>query len=266
MENIKPNFYMWGERGLIATFFADLSQMDNRDIVKLLNTIVFNNLLNIPHEDVEDIDIIIEPDFGNAGFGHPDAVIAVQLKSNQRIVFILEAKQTTFERACKFNKTRADSGFNSTLTGQLELNYCLTLALVQYKDETYNTPLKEPYLSDNHPYKDERQSKTNVKKNGGIRQLKDKNVLEKVVAKLCGAPIYNYYHIVVTTDSDNPLNSNNLCKDSQCLLPQLFNKEGQNCWDDILRTHIGWINYQMMEEFLISKMTSFFLKTRKINK
>jgi len=97
------SFGMWGERGLVATFFADLYQkakIGHMEIINdFLNTAEFPDLPAKSTEPPDEVHFIIEPDFANTGFGHPDAIFSVVYASN-RIVVIVEAKRVNFEKAC----------------------------------------------------------------------------------------------------------------------------------------------------------------------
>jgi len=101
---------MWGERGLIATFFADLNQLSEPETINnFLQIVEFPERPMISSLSPVAIHYIIEPDFANTGFGSPDAVIALEYPDN-RAVIIVEAKRTDFKSACK---QRGQRGFNS---------------------------------------------------------------------------------------------------------------------------------------------------------
>src|ERR1700693_5523645 len=123
------NYYMWGERGLVATFFADLHLCGNQDA---FNAFLDGIQIRYPHFPRTTTRIVsfIEPDFANTGFGHPDAVLRVETDEDE-FVFILEAKRGCYLNACKPISSRGipRSGYNSSLNGQLELDFALALAL-----------------------------------------------------------------------------------------------------------------------------------------
>jgi hypothetical protein len=84
-------FFMWGERGLVATFFADLHLWDDAEAFDAFLAIVQIDSPLFPRR-ASKMTCIIEPDFGNAGFGHPDAVLRVETEDNSSVI-IIEAKR-----------------------------------------------------------------------------------------------------------------------------------------------------------------------------
>ena len=151
------DFFMWDERGLIASFFADLHQMQLQSpssFSEFISVVELPGEIEALQHDVKKVDFIIEPDFANTGFGHPDAVISVEFTSEPRVVFIVEAKRGAYTKACSPKANRGTSGYNSSLNGQLELNYCLTLALSQFGSD--DNELIEPEWILSSPYGVER--------------------------------------------------------------------------------------------------------------
>jgi len=255
-------FRMWGERGLIATFFADLHQLD--DICEVTN---FLQMAGFSQEHIESqqtpekVQFIIEPDFGNKGFGHPDAILGIKY-SDRYIVLIVEAKRTVYEKACRPVSCRGQKGFNSTLNGQLELDFCLAMALSLYKQD--NTKLEEPGWILNTPYNEDRK--------GSLRYVKKPNVLKELVGPFSGKSFRQYYYLIITTDMENPLNNAD-----KNLLPQLFlqksigeiETEIRNVWSEY-RKQFGWLNYEKMKQFIHRikerlPVESLFLPTYEMN-
>jgi len=100
MEKIKSIFSMWGERGLIATFFADLNQLAEPETTpNFLQNVDFPERSVISSLSPVAIHYIIEPDFANTGFGSPDAVIALEYLDS-RAGIIVEAKRTELVSKC----------------------------------------------------------------------------------------------------------------------------------------------------------------------
>lgn len=229
---------MWGERGLIATFFGDLHQLAEPE--------AFNNFLQIvefpekpPISSLSPVAIhyIIEPDF--AEFGQPDAVIALEYHDS-RAVIIIEAKRRDLVHACKPCSQRGQNGFNSTLNGQLELDYRLAMALSEY--HTGSKELVEPKWVLRSPYKNERK--------GTLRRLKKRAVLEDVVSLIGGVPLDRDYFLVITNEEQNPF-----LRVSADLLLELFKPELSgsftNSWSEY-RSRFGWLNYTKMKTFIDS--------------
>lgn len=252
---------MWGERGLIATFFADLNQLAEPETINnFLQIVEFPERPMISSLSPVAIHYIIEPDFANTGFGHPDAVITLEYHDS-RAVIIVEAKRTDLASACAPSSQRGQQGFNSTLNGQLELDYCLAIALSEYHGGA--TELVEPEWVLSSPYKNERK--------GRLRRLKNRAVLEDVVSLIGGVPLDRYYFLVITNDEQNPF-----LRVSDDHLPELFKPELSgirlsftNCWSEY-RRRFGWLNYAKMQTFIDSvqnrlAMGSLFLQSLNIN-
>ncbi|HUU16345.1 MAG TPA: hypothetical protein VMW72_04280 [Sedimentisphaerales bacterium] len=253
------DFKMWGERGLVATFFMDVCQLTDLRVIADFLGVAANwefpvNNSNIP----EKFTCVIEPNFGNKGFGQPDAILRFDY-SARRFVVIVEAKLTGFEEACWQPSRRGEKGFNSKLNGQLELDYRLAMALADFKEgmcvlEESNWVLQSPYCD--------------------ARILRKDNVLNTVVSKFISEDLRleDYYYLVITTDDQNPFDGTN-----EQYLPQLFKVEIEgnklvfpNRWQE-LNSRFGWTNYREMVR-LIKKIEkqlptgSMFLPTYEMNK
>jgi hypothetical protein len=163
---------MWGERGLIGTFFADLYQLSDLGAINdFLRLAQFGEGAAKNNQPPEQFNSIIEPDFSE--FGHPDAILDVKYKDH-RAVIIVEAKRTDFKSACK--KGRSDEGYNSTMKGQLELDYRLAMALSKFKKGDSELTEPEWVLATDY--------KGNLK--GRPRSLQKSNVLKDVASLFSG--------------------------------------------------------------------------------
>jgi hypothetical protein len=203
----------------------------------------------------------IEPDFANTGFGHPDAVLKLETNEDE-VVVILEAKRGCYLNSCKPVSLRGipRSGYNSSLNGQLELDFALALALNQFQEN--DCALTEPEWIVNTPYSTER--------HGGRRTLKNRNVLRAVVKEIYGLPLENYFFVTLTSDLVNPY----FVERNTQFLPELFHTEygKQNCWHD-LKHQFGWINYRALESIILSLLDenvaisqSLFLESMELNR
>jgi hypothetical protein len=234
---------MWGERGLVATLFMDLveisiSKKENSLWEKFFNEIIeIQEPLKLKKEEIEKVDVIIEPDFGNAGWGHPDVVISMKVKGqNDRKIFFIEAKRDKFEKECKNKEKRGENGFNSSLNGQIELRYCFTRALIEWNNPEQQ--IEDPDWILETEYDKDRNSKK--------RLLKKGPVLDEVIKEYHLKTIFeNYYYIALTQDTTNPLN--NLSNDIQ---PELFDTIGHDCWNALIQKQIGWFNFGKIEKLI----------------
>jgi hypothetical protein len=144
---------------------------------------------------VTDAWCVIEPDFGNKGFGHPDMAAYVAFDAGDPLVLLLEAKLATYEKSSWPNTRRQDSGFNSKINGQIELNHRLALALTSF-DADAHTKLAEPGWILDTPY--------DLAVPGTPRHVKKPTVLDLVARRLAGLPLERYIHAVITTDEAAP--------------------------------------------------------------
>src|SRR4051812_6710591 len=89
-----PKVYLWGERGLVASFFLDVSATPSFERWDaFLGLIGFS----APGKVVAAWSVV-EPDFGNKGFGHPDYVARLAFQGGAVAVLLFEAKLTTYHK------------------------------------------------------------------------------------------------------------------------------------------------------------------------
>ncbi len=221
----KPESYMWGERGLVATFFQDVSASDTCDRWQ-----AFLAKIGYSFGDRTIIEAwcVVEPDFSE--FGHPDTVFRLTFDNNAKAVFLLEAKLRTFEKASWEERKRNEQHFNSTINGQLELNHRLALAL-QHFQPGVDTSLAEP---DWVP--------ALYSPGSGPRQVKKRAVLRQVVKELAQLEADCYFHVVITTDQEAPWV--NVPHEKR---PKMFVRDGSDSWDDS-RTRLCWANWLLLRE------------------
>jgi len=248
----------WGERGLISSLFIDLAGSKVG-----VNWNEFFALFNLSdweqHGHELRVSVVVEPDFSNLGFGHPDAILRVEFSSGATIVAILEAKRLPYSKSCSLPSSRGGSGYNSTLNGQLELNHCLALALSELTVD--GTKLQEPGWILHTPYLTDRR--------GRLRSLTNPAVIEAIGRPFSGLPFRSYYHLIITADSSNPLHD----ADNQAVWPELYHPEFpfKNCWEE-LNGQFGWASWDMIERIMAippkahAEETSIFLPTLNANR
>ncbi|MCL5743128.1 MAG: hypothetical protein M1541_04240 [Acidobacteria bacterium] len=226
---------LWGERGLVASMLIDLAQMPGQGQWEAF----FSDCVEgAPRLDapIRSVTVIVEPDFSNTGFGHPDAMLKLDLEGGQSRAVILEAKRHRYVKSCKPRAARDADGYNSSLNGQLELNHCLAISLAAHSSAEED--LYEPAWVLDTPYAQERRGKR--------RGVRSAVVMEEVVRVFAGIPLSGFSHLVITTDRMNPLD------ELECheLLPELFTAESPNrsCWDQ-LRDQYGWTSWWSIAHF-----------------
>jgi len=189
-----------------------------------------------PGDSIRSVHAVVEPDFSNEGFGHPDAVLRFDFDSGTQCVVILEAKRLPYLKCTASPSLRSGAGYNSTLNGQMELNHCLALALSSFQDAS--PLLTEPEWILHSPYASERR--------GRLRCLKNPAVIDDIVKPLAGLPFQSFLHLVITTDSSDPLD-NPACA---AFWPELYHPDYpfQNCWTH-LRERYAWTSWARIESF-----------------
>src|SRR4051812_29533755 len=121
-----PTTVMWGERGLVATFFQDLSDVDDLSRWRhFLCDIEFAGVgPGLPLDNLSEVWSVVEPCFGNRdGFGSPDLVARLDFGTDHAAVVFLEAKRGFYADECGDPTARNVQGYNSHLNGQIELNH-----------------------------------------------------------------------------------------------------------------------------------------------
>ena len=127
----KPEILFYGERGIVNTLFIELSK--NSEAFKNFIRLALNcNRKPIYEKEIEEIDVVIEPDFGTVGFGITDAVIVV----NKEFLIFFEAKRTNFGSS------------REELTYQIELNYSIAKHLSELSSIPSRIELIPVYSSD----------------------------------------------------------------------------------------------------------------------
>ena len=120
---------------------------------------------------------------------------------------------------------RAAPGFNSTLNGQLELNHRLALALAHTNSPSV---LQEDEWIMETPY--------GVTK---VRKVKDRDVLDGLLAPLRGHPRASYLHVILTLDSNNPFEDST----NAPYMPEIFLSDSEaNRWETE-KDRFGWVGW-----------------------
>jgi hypothetical protein len=224
----------WGERGLVSTMLLDIYQSSMREgWTPFFDTFHFVKPF-WEGRTITSFSVVVEPDFSNEGFGHPDAIAKFEFEDQASVVVILEAKRLPYSKTCLSPTQRGGAGYNSKLNGQLELNHCLALALSSFRGE--QEALGEPEWVLYTPYGSDRRGK--------LRCLKNPVVVEEIARPCSGLEFRSYYHLLITTDPSDPLDD----PKNQPLWPELFHPDFpfQNCWRQ-LRGQFAWASWDKIE-------------------
>lgn len=221
--------FAWGERGLVASYFQDVFACDG-----VTGWTTFFKTIGFPMKGrvLEDAWGVVEPDFGNKGFGHPDFVAMLQFdREPKRSALILEAKVGGYLSNSGIDRAR--KGFNSTINGQLELNHRLSLAFESYK--TGDEKLVEPeWVLHCREYDTPIPDRP--------RYLKNRLVLERLVDKMGGLPLEQYHHVIVTSDESDPTQQT-----PQERRPKILLSETVDGWDNF-SSRLHWTNWSTLLE------------------
>ena len=231
-ETSLPRTWWWGERGLVGALFHDLSAGDELNRwTQFVNQIKFGSgsrswgLLKNVH-------VVVEPSFGNRGFGRPDAVALLEFDVQGRVAIFFEAKRGPYAEAAKSPVGRAMKGFNSTINGQLELNHRLALALARWNSpdvlEESQWILDTPYGASN------------------IRRVKDRDVLDRLLKPLGRLQDASYLHAILTLDSKNPFDD----PEMGTYMPEIFlSGSAADQWQTE-RKRFGWVGWSRIVELI----------------
>ncbi len=229
---------MWGERGLVATFFLDLATDIERWRAFLQNVWPLPPVENLDWTHVDDVWAVVEPNLGNRGFGQPDAAFRLILADKRRIVVLLEAKLGLYLESCWLPVMRGQDGFNSKLNGQLELNHCFTLALAEYQPGHHQ--LIDPEWILQTPY-------VAARPQCHRRRLKNPIVRQQLVDPLINDGVHHYLHIILTSDPNNPLT----IPGHQPWFPEIFVDAQQgNVWGGHAN-RFGWANWATLRNLAL---------------
>lgn len=241
-------FRMWGERGLVATVFDDISR--GADFERWES---FLTALSPPVSGkVTDALVVIEPDFGRKGFGSPDAVLRLTI-DGAPTVFIVEAKRDTFDRCAWPQERRQEPGFNSRINGQIELNYRLSLALSAFFPEI-EPRLIEPSWLLQTPY--------GVSDPQILRSVANPAVLFWVQTHVAQLRQSAYRHVIITTDKKNPVPT---LPQKEATRPRIYDSYGQEAWAEF-EGMLHWLSWSNLAQLAGGwATTSSFLPTLAFN-
>lgn len=239
---------MWGERGLVATLFADLGEDSVPLWTQFLSLIGFQLA-----GEVKNVWCVVEPDFGTRGFGKPDVIARVEFENEtiSDFVFVMEAKRDSYRTSSLPSSNQLNKGFNSSVNGQIELNHRLAMCLAQFHQG--DSCLTESNWIGDSIY---------TGPDDNLRRLSDLVVLEKIVEKVCGLPIENYIHVLIDESPGNPLVDQDISDNRK---PRIYDQTG-NCWDDFVANRFHWVAWSQLHEFAIEKQMVRFLASYELNK
>jgi hypothetical protein len=229
MENI----FFYGERGIVNGLVLDLKD-DLSKLKKVLNSIEWCSVQEKSWiNDIENAIYLIEPGFSK--FGQPDLVIICEAKDGLKSWFFIEVKAIPYHASAISNKKGMNQkAFNSSINGQISLNYRLALALERYSGESLVRESKaifEQYKEKIFDY------------NNGPRKAGKPELLKRIIAPFMSKlKLKNTFFISVTRDfQPNPMKN---CPEEH--LPLLLDEKGINRWDEIA-SQIGFLSLKFLD-------------------
>ena len=246
-ETSVPRTWWWGERGLVGALFHDLSAVkDLKRWTEFICQISFGSI-GRSWAPLKNVHVVVEPSFGNLGFGRPDAAALLEFDDKGRVVIFFEAKRGLYAEAATLPVGRAKKGFNSTINGQLELNHRLALALESW---TSSSVLEEAEWILETPYAVSR-----------VRKVKDRDVIETLLKPLRGLQHTSYLHVILTLDRRNPFDDPAV----RAYMPQIFLCGSDADQWQTERERFGWVGWSgilnLIRGWSTRGETSLFLET-----
>jgi hypothetical protein len=229
MENI----FFYGERGIVNGLVLDIKD-DLSKLKKVLNSIEWcleqdKGWIN----DIHSATYLVEPGFSK--FGQPDLVIICESKDGSKYWFFIEAKAIPYHASAISNdKGMKQKAFNSSINGQISLNYRLALALENYSGESVLTESVDIF----EQYQEKISDYNNVPRKAGKPEL-----LRRIINRfMIGLKLEKTFFVAITRDPPpNPIKN---CP--QDLLPLLIDESGNNRWPD-LSSQVGFLSLEVMD-------------------
>ncbi|MHC4660139.1 MAG: hypothetical protein ACYS8W_00495 [Planctomycetota bacterium] len=147
----------------------------------------------------------------------------METEKGEKKVFFLEAKRSTYLESAMKRGNRRKKGFNSSINGQIELNYRFSRALLNRKPGEIKES-SEVFAA----YGENK-----------ARILKNPFTIEKVVQKMECKDNMDFYHLILTSDDSNPFISG----DTDDYFPGFFNENGVNLYEE-MKSNICWVGYE----------------------
>lgn len=218
-----------GERGIVNGLAIDVSKRKPdslRSFLRMIEWVGGQVLTWI--DDVEDAHFLIEPSLGSVGFGIPDLIMICRLNDGSRRYVFLEAKVVPYQFSARPNSQgMRDRGYNSSINGQLSLDFRFALAVQDFgggprlteEDEVFRFYAESLHESSRLPR----------------RLHKTQTIREIVVPLLQGLRIGEAYFVAMTADDASPFTTV-----QQDFVPLLYLGRGTN-QQDYASQHLGFV-------------------------
>lgn len=212
----------YGERGLVNGLVLDLLASPPR-FGELLRAAAWCGEAPAWTGELEDVTYLVEPGFSK--FGQPDFVAVCRLRDGSRRYVVTEVKSATYTASAMSNVPGIrEKAFNSSINGQMSLNYRFVKALERF-DFKAGTSVEEPKaLFDRYH---EQLHDTNK---GPRKLLKPQAVGSLVKPFLEGMNVDTTHFLVLARQEKTGPAKNPLETAGKDLLPLLLDDAGEDQW------------------------------------
>ncbi|MBW1769337.1 MAG: hypothetical protein JRJ65_20115, partial [Deltaproteobacteria bacterium] len=179
------------------------------------------------------VTFLVEPGFGK--FGQPDLLMICDIEDGSKRWLFIEAKSTPYHASSMSNqKGMTVKGYNSSINGQLSLDYRLALALERYEIG--------PILEESRTVFEQYNERL-LDYNNGPRKAAKPELLEGIVNPyLQDLQLEKTFFVAMTRDEGfNPIK--NAAEDE---LPLVIDGKGNNRWHE-LGTHFGFLSLKELD-------------------
>jgi hypothetical protein len=237
------NMYFYGERGIVNGLVLDIKD-DLSRLKAALNAINWCKRASRGWiEQIKNATYFVEPGF--AQFGQPDLLIICEVENGPKHFLIIEAKAVPYKASamsCKAGMTAR--GFNSSVNGQLSLNYRLALALEESDRESILQESEELFQA--------YQKKLSDLNNGPRKLIKPLTIKGIVKPHLQGAKLDQFHFVAMTNDPDD----NQMNEIDNDLKPLLLGGAGNDLWPE-LAAQFGCLSLEKLD-LVVLKIDGYF--------
>ncbi len=235
-----PIVTWYGERGIVNAVVTKIKSNPVSNVRNLLEAVRWADS-GCPNwiSEVNSVHVCVE--IGLAHFGDPDLILVCKTEQGVKCVFV-EVKVIPYCFSMRSNDLgMEESGFNSSINGQLSLKYRFAKALestaVPNNSECPDSIREPEDISKAYQKKLNDTKQRHLDKPGVIDMLDEWG--------LVGIPEKNCHYIAWTWDQAEKAFVNSSNKDKY-ELPLFVDENDNNLWDD-MQDRIGWIGYKEVE-------------------
>ena len=238
-NDMSSNVTLYGERGIVFGLVLDIAEhLDRvRDVLLAIDWCSSADTYWI--EEITDVHFIVEPSFGQ--FGQPDLLVVCSLGDQSHRILFIETKTTCYEASAKSNATGmvSKTSFNSSINGQLSLDYRFAFALSSRGEQSYWVVEPQALF--------EQYSRCLKETAKGPRKLKKSLTLRTIVDRwLRELHLSHCFFVALTRDAGlNPLKQ---AEDDK--KPLLLDEGGRNVWQQCSK-QFGFLSLEKLDREIL---------------